>query len=247
MKKIVYLVLLLLILGGAGFFIYSRNKSKNTPTREYGILNPNPNTNQQYIYQPDSQSTNPNSQSSNSQSSSSQPTSPQQPAAVTHTTETKPRGQVLGETKAKTKPKAPVYASKPKAVTPAAAVSSGLSVYKISELGFQISVPSSWLPRLEEAGGNVVAFYNSSGGQLGQIEVLVGAQESFDSLIQEVQANPNVSNIRRTSVNGLPALIFQDQRFGGGEVIALTHNDNVYYLRGAFIQPAHLQNFKLLN
>jgi hypothetical protein len=230
MKKIVYVVLLLLVLGGEGFFIYSRNKSDNSPTREYGILNPNPN--QPAFGQPENQS-----------EQNTQPTPVAEAPKPTPTTTTKPKGAVLGETKPAPKP-APTPT---KTASPTPSVNAGLNVYRITELGFQISTPPTWLPRLEEAGGNVVAFYNSSGGQLGQIEVLVDARESFEALTAEIQANPNISNVQSVTVNGQAALMFNDQRFGGGKVIAMVHGNNVYYLRGAFATSPELQNFKFIN
>ncbi len=223
MKKIVYVVLLLLVLGGVGFFIYSRNKSSDTPTREYGILNPNP-----------------------AENAGSTPVA-NDGSSVPVTTETPSQGKVLGEVVEKPTPAPSGTASVKTKTQSSVSVTSTTSTYKITGLNLEITVPKDWKPRLEEASGNVVAFYGLNGAQVGQIEVLVDAQESFDALSKEIQANPNVSNIQQTVVNGQQALIFNDQRFGGGKVIALVRGNNVYYFRGAFAQQTYYQNVKFIN
>jgi hypothetical protein len=231
MKKIVYVVLLLLILGGAGFFLYSRNKSQ-TPTKQYGILNPDTS-----VITP-------------------VPDNYRIPLKSSETT-----GKVLGSTD-QAKP-TPVVASKPIAqikpqpveVKPVVKKEASqkteshptTSTYKIPELNFVVTVPADWQPRLETAAGNVLAFYNASGSRVGQIEVIPDAEQSYDSLVAEISANPNVSNIQQITINGQPAVIFNDQRYGGGKVIAVAYKNNVYYLRGNNALRPYSESFKFLN
>ncbi|MDB4940306.1 MAG: hypothetical protein JWO40_731 [Candidatus Doudnabacteria bacterium] len=225
MKKIVYVVLLLLVLGGGIFFIYSAHKSGTTPIQQYGILNPNPADN------------------SNNTNVSTAPV--QSPVVSTPApTNTQPSsGAVLGATE-KPVVKTPVSAPVPKPVTSAP---TGLSNYQIAELNFSISVPSNLQPRLETAAGNVLAFYNPGGTEFGQIEVISDAEQSFESLSNEISANKNVSNIQQITINGQPALIFNDQRFGGSKVIALAYGNNVYYLRGSNALRPYTNYFKFIN
>ncbi len=234
MKKIVYVILLLLVLGGAVFFIYSRNHSDDDDSQpQYGILNPNGSNGQNggVINPPPS-----------NDALKDQPK--EQPKTEA------PRGQVLGEVKPDTAPVKPapkpvVVAPTPKpATTTVAPVNNGLSTYKISELRFEISVPDAWQPRLETAAGNVLAFYTSA-GLIGQIEVIPNAQESFQALTAELNANPNVSNIQQTTIAGQSALIFNDARYGNSKIIAFVYANNVYYLRGANAQQPELGRLKL--
>lgn len=251
MKKVVYVVLLLIVFGGAVFFVYSRNHSKNTSAPQYGILNPNPNGNGQ----------------NGGGASSVPPPSSGSTATEAPRGQVNPQGEVLGENKtaqssapatssgsARTPTPAPKPTPsptpKPTPITtpkpsPAPNPNNGLSTYRIPELSFEVTVPSDWQPRLEISAGNVLAFYQAQ-GQVGQIEVIPNSNESFQALTQEISANPNVSNIQQTMVDGQQALIFNDARFNGGQVIAFVYKNNVYYLRGANAQQPELSRFKLL-
>jgi hypothetical protein len=236
MKKIVYIFLVLLVIAAGTIFLYNRHKNNNKAPVQYGILNPNPND---QGVPPITEDNAPRSGSDDGNTVAVTPEPKPAPKPEPKPTTTAPK--VLGETTTVTPPKT----TAPKTTTSGTQVqaTSTTSTYKIPELSFQIVVPNTWQPRLETAAGNVLAFYTSS-GQVGQIEVIPNTQQSFDSLLQEMQANVNVSNIQQTTVNGQQALVFNDQRYG--KVIAFVYKNNTYFLRGSVISASELPNFKLL-
>lgn len=244
MKKFVYVILLLLILGGAGFFIYSKNKSGKTPVREYGILNPNPNAGSTAILDTTNLGRNDSGQVLGETQTSAPASTPETPKATTP--EPKKEEQKEPKIPAKVPAKTPAPATATK-TTAAIKTENGLSTYKIAQLNFSVMVPTAWQPRLETAAGNVLAFYNAAGAQVGQIEVIPDAEQSYDSLVHEVSSNPNVSNIQQITINGQPAIIFNDQRYGNGRVIAVAYKNNVYYLRGENAQRPYSEYFKFIN
>ncbi|GAC1413261.1 MAG: hypothetical protein NVSMB66_4700 [Candidatus Doudnabacteria bacterium] len=241
MKKIVYVVLLLLLLGGAGFFIYSKNKTNNTPVREYGILNPNPNAGSTALLDNSIKQTRKNTENV----SLNTPTKPIPVKPVS-------KGRVLGSVDRDEDEKAENKARREKIVKKSlthtvTASANGLTTYKIPELNFSVMVPSSLQPRMETAAGNILAFYKSSGSKVGEIEVIPDAQQSYSSLVNEISANKNVTNIQQITINGQPAIIFNDQRYAGSKVIAFAYKNNVYYMRGQNAFRPYSDYLKFLN
>ncbi len=234
MKKILIAVLLLLVLGGIGFFIYDKNKDpKKVPSREYGILNPNPNDGSNNVRE---------GKPSEDKAAPTEPVKTQEP-----------RGRVLGEESPK--PAKPVVTPTPTTLPARSAAPqprtvttvSTTNTYQVAGANLEMTVPKDWTLKFEEGSGNIIAFYNASGGSVGHIEVLIDVQQSFDSLSNEIRSNPNITGVQQITFKGQPALSFNDQRFGGGTVIALVYGNNVYYFRGSFANQTYYQQVRFIN
>lgn len=252
-RTIGFIISLVVVVAIAGLVIFRLKNKDTTQSQQYGLLKPQPGETiniRNFNDGGTSQQTN-NPQNPPAQNPPVQNAPVQQPSNSPKTTTLRSSGKVLGtETQSKPAP-APKYTSTPIARSTAVSTASTstisatptTSTYNLSELSFGVTVPATVRPVLETRVGNVVAFYNSDGSRYGEVEVLANAYESFSALVREIQANSNASNITQITVDGQPALIYDDRQFG--RTIALVYKNNVYYLRGAFSSSA-LSKFKLL-
>jgi hypothetical protein len=131
----------------------------------------------------------------------------------------------------KTKPAAP----KPAVVTASAPVTSG--TYYAPSVGLQFTVPNSWRVTTETVNEDNILFYGSNGTTLnGLIEILVDADQSYNSLMLQLSADSSVSNIHEYMINGEPVASYQSLKYGN-QNIAVVVGNTIYYFHGGVTAP----------
>ncbi|MEK7075375.1 MAG: hypothetical protein AAB948_01070 [Patescibacteria group bacterium] len=118
----------------------------------------------------------------------------------------------------------------------------GFKVCGVSELRFSISVPVAWTCSLEERNGNALVFYLDS-KEIGSIEVFLGTNQSYESLKQEMFANPENSLVVENNMFSIQVITFQNLRYA--KSVAFIHSGNTYYFRNSLIDRSGDFVFKL--
>ncbi|MEK7651811.1 MAG: hypothetical protein AAB351_01195 [Patescibacteria group bacterium] len=118
----------------------------------------------------------------------------------------------------------------------------GFKACGVSELRFSISVPVAWTCSLEERNGNALVFYLDS-IEIGSIEVFLGTNQSYESLKQEMFANPENSLVVENNMFSTQVITFQNLRYA--KSVAFVHQGNAYYFRNSLIDRSGDFVFKL--
>ncbi len=191
----------------------------------------------------------------NSETTNSNPPPPQVSIEVPSDVVTPPPANVTPPPAAPVPPPAPVEVTpvtpqaNSESSTPPAPRASGESIVNPafltlshSYLGFQYIIPSNWK---ETVTSERVTVYNSdNSGIVGIIEVLQPQSESLESIRNQLERSPEISNIQVIAINGKQFLhynILGSSGFG----YATVHGGKVYYITD-YSNGKLLEHFKLL-
>ncbi len=237
MKKALIVILALLIIGGGVLLVISKsNQVKNSNQTDQ-----NNQTGQNFQVTDSGQTAEPprtgegSAGARNQNGSNPSAENQSQPGKVAGLEITK--SQVGSQTDStQTKTTAPV--TKPKSVS-----APTTKIMRVSGLGFEVSVPLNTGARIEITNDDEVIMYDSKTlNPFAIMAVRPDVNQTLNSVLAELQGNPQNTNIQRMAVNGIPALSYHNPQYG--TVIALVRGNNVYFLEGQLATPQMYRTLK---
>lgn len=220
MKKIIRIVVIIILLAAAGFavaVIVQKNKDKkNKTTEQVPVVIQDPG-----VGQPSQNTGNPAS------SLGSTPT-PTQSAPT-------PVGNVPPASDP-----APVSDAPPVVVPAPKPTPSSMVTFK-SSTGLHITIPAAWHPQEELKNGTTyTVFYNANNEVTASVEAYQNSGNTLDLIEQQLAASPSVTNIRRLTVAGCPALQYN---IAQGVMVVFVRNASTYYISGQLAIDASRLSF----
>lgn len=117
----------------------------------------------------------------------------------------------------------------------------GAFIYRNPNLGFELTLPSSWSSQVKNAGQNII-FFNAGGKQVAYIEVYDNKSNVvLDDLSQLLKNSPSVTSVSQAALSGQSALYYT----GSSSGLALTYKNKILYLHDQLADPSVRNNIKL--
>jgi len=143
-------------------------------------------------------------------------------------------------------PSAPQYGT-PSPTQPDPVVPSQPQIYKNTSLGFSITLPIGWTDAPESTAKEIIFADRLHANVISSVEVYNNnSGETLDTLMNQLQKSPSVSNVKKITVNGIEWIEFTSNSGTFNRGIVTIHNGKIYYLNGELSKSPFATALKFL-
>jgi|GEM_PF-3875051 len=117
--------------------------------------------------------------------------------------------------------------------------------YQNAGLGFSMTLPIGWTDASESTAREIVFQDTLHAGVISSVEVYDNTSgDTLDSLMNQLNRTPNVSNVRQITINGVEWIEFSSSAGTFNRGIVTIKNNRIYYLNGELSKPGFADDLK---